>query len=113
MVLLSVKIVLDEQCSKLLLDQCQSEGELAIKQQIHTPISHANYFKDKIHFDQTEKFNMYGVVHVMAVDGHSRIICAFISIPRKNPIMIYHKLMRPLLLSHGLCMGASQSGSRD
>ncbi len=62
----------------------------------------ARYFGDKVHFDQNEKLVMYGVVHVMAIDGYSRKICGLISIPRKNPILIYDKLFRPLLSTVGL-----------
>ena len=62
----------------------------------------ARFFGDKVHFDQNEKLAMYGVTHVMAVDGFSRKIVGMISIPLKNPITIYHILMRPLLIFEGL-----------
>ena len=86
-------------------------GPMSIRRRISNQATnphpyHANYFGDKIHFDQNEKLNMYGVVHVIAVDGYSRKICGLISIPRKNPILIYDKLMRPLLLSHGSFYGS-------
>jgi len=32
----------------------------------------ANYFGEKLHFDQNEKLVTYGVTHVLAVDGYSR-----------------------------------------
>ena len=54
------------------------------------------------HKIQNEKLAMYGVTHVMAVDGFSRKIVGMISIPTKNPISIYNALTRPLLLSYGL-----------
>ena len=39
------------------------------------PIPHrAMYHGEKIHYDQNEKLVMYGVVHVVAIDGYSRNI---------------------------------------
>ena len=34
----------------------------------------ADYFDHKLHVDQNEKLEMYGVVHAVAIDGHSRYI---------------------------------------
>ena len=45
---------------------------------------------------------MFGVVHVLSVDGYSRKIVGFITIPRKNPITIYNTLFYPILQRHGL-----------
>ena len=55
-----------------------------------------------MHFDQNEKLAMYGVTHVMAVDGFSRKIVGMITIPVKNSVAIYHTLMQPLLHQYGL-----------
>jgi len=55
-----------------------------------------------VHFDQNEKLAMYGVTHVMAVDGFSRKIVGMITIPVKNSVAIYHTLMQPLLYQYGL-----------
>ena len=44
---------------------------------------------------------MYGVVHVLAIDGYSRKIVGFVTI-QKNPIMIYDLLFRPYLLEYGV-----------
>lgn len=57
----------------------------------------ARFFGDKVHFDQNAKLAMYGVTHVMAVDGFSRKIVGMITIPVKNSVAIYHTLMQPLL----------------
>ena len=62
----------------------------------------ATYFGEKLHLDQNEKCVMFGVTHVVAVDGFSRKIVGFITIPKKNPILIYDLLFRPLLQSQGL-----------
>ena len=51
-----------------------------------------------MHLDQNEKLAMYGVTHVIAVDGFSRKIVGMITIPVKNPIAIYNALMKPLWL---------------
>lgn len=62
----------------------------------------ANYYGEKLHMDQNEKLVMFGVVHVMAIDGYSRKIVGLITLPNKNATAIYNTLMRPLLLSDGL-----------
>ena len=63
---------------------------------------HASHFGDKLHFDQNEKLNMFGVTHVLAIDGYSRKVVGFITIPVKNPVAIYAYLFRPLLLKVGI-----------
>lgn len=82
-------------------------GPLSARRRISHRISNphpyvAHQFGEKIHLDQNEKLAMFGVVHVLAIDGYSRKICGLISIPRKNAITIYDKLFQPLLLSYGL-----------
>lgn len=62
----------------------------------------ASFYGQKLHMDQNEKLFMYGVVHVIAVDGFSCKIVRFSTMPRKNPITIYNTMMRPLLLSEGI-----------
>ena len=62
----------------------------------------ARYHGEKIHLDQNEKLVMFGVVHVIAVDGFSRKIVGFSTMPRKNPIAIYNTLFQPILTSDGI-----------
>ena len=62
----------------------------------------ATFYGEKLHVDQNEKLVMFGVVHVVAVDGFSRKIVGFSTMLRKNPITIYGTIMRPLLLSEGI-----------
>ena len=45
---------------------------------------------------------MFGVTHVLAVDGYSRKIVGIVTMPVKNAITIYHTLLRPLLVTEGL-----------
>ena len=59
----------------------------------------ARFFGDKLHIDQNEKIAMYGVTHVMAIDGFSRKIVGMITIPINNAITIYNALVYPLLRS--------------
>lgn len=59
------------------------------RRHLNPPMYNARFFGDKLHLDQNEKLSMYGVTHVMAVDGYSRKIVGMISIPVKNPITIY------------------------
>ena len=62
----------------------------------------ANSNGEKLPNDQNKKLNLFGVIHVLAVDGFSRKIVGFITIPRKNSIDVYHALYRPLLLKEGI-----------
>ena len=54
----------------------------------------ADYFGHKLHIDQNEKLVMYGVVHVVATDGHSRFIVAGTTMPIKNNVKIYKYIHR-------------------
>ena len=54
----------------------------------------ADYFGHKLHIDQNEKLVMYGVVHVVAIDGHSRFIVAGTTMPVKNNVKIYKYIHR-------------------
>ncbi len=62
----------------------------------------ATYYGEKIHLDQNEKLVMFGVVHVAAIDGFSRKLVGFSTMPRKNPITIYNTVFRPLLITEGI-----------
>ena len=57
----------------------------------------ADYFGHKIHADQNEKLVMFGVTHVLAIDGYSRRIVSFASMPIKNSIEIYKHVFRCVL----------------
>ena len=60
---------------------------------------HVSYYGEKLHLDQNEKIMMYGVTHVLAVDGYSGKVVGFITLPIKNAIDL---LLRPLLLKEGI-----------
>lgn len=67
------------------------------------PVSYrADHFGEKLHLDQNEKVAMFGVTHVLAVDGYSRKIVGFITVPKKNSAVVYDLLFKPLLLFYGL-----------
>lgn len=71
--------------------------------QRHNPTPYrASFCGEKLHCDQNEKLNMYGVTHVLAIDGYSRKIIRCITLPVKNPIAIYDLLFRPILVQEGL-----------
>ena len=62
---------------------------------IQNPIPYkADYFGHKLHIDQNEKLVMYGLTHVIAIDGHSRFIVAHALMPIKNNLVIYEKIFR-------------------
>ena len=50
----------------------------------------ADYFG--LHLDQNEKLVMYGVTHVVSIDGHSRFITAHSTMPIKNNEVIYEEI---------------------
>lgn len=52
----------------------------------------AHYFGEKLHIDQNEKLVMYGATHVCAIDGFSGKIVGFVTMARKNNILIYEYL---------------------
>lgn len=62
---------------------------------IQNPIPYrADYFGHKLHVDQNEKLVMYGLTHVIAIDGHSRFIVAHSLMPIKNNLTIYEEVYR-------------------
>ena len=62
----------------------------------------AEYYGHKVHVDQNEKLAMYGVTHVVAVDGYSGRIVGAAIMPEKNAIDIYKSVFRPITLENGL-----------
>lgn len=48
----------------------------------------------KLHLDQNEKLVMFGVTHVLAVDGYSSKIIANATMPVKNNLVIYEEVYR-------------------
>ena len=58
----------------------------------------ANYFGHKLHLDQNEKLQMYGVTHIAAIDGHSQFVVAGAVMSRKNNIKI-SRCLQVLLIS--------------
>ena len=59
----------------------------------------ADYFGHKIHMDQNKKLVMYGVTHVLVIDGHSHFVAAFSIIPIKNNAIIYDEVYRYVFCS--------------
>lgn len=48
----------------------------------------------KLHLDQNEKLAMFGVTHILAIDGLSKKIVSHITIPVKNNLRIYEEVYR-------------------
>lgn len=55
---------------------------------------YAEYYGHKMHIDQNEKLVRFGVTHVAASDGFSGKLLGIITMPVKNPILIYEDLFR-------------------
>ena len=47
-----------------------------------------------MHIDQNEKLVRFGVTHVAASDGYSGKLLGIITMPVKNPVLIYDDLFR-------------------
>ncbi|XP_055360765.1 uncharacterized protein LOC114847823 [Betta splendens] len=62
----------------------------------------ADYMGQKIHIDQNEKMVMYGVTHVVAIDGFSGKLVAHSTMPIKNNLTIYDEIYRKAVLEHGM-----------
>lgn len=60
---------------------------------------YAQYHGHKMHVDQNEKLIRYGVTHVAASDGFSGKLLGIITMPVKNPVIIYEELYRYVLFS--------------
>ena len=61
------------------------------------------YFGFKAHLDENEKNDQdYGCTHVLLIDGCSRLITGFTSIPIKNPVLFYEYVFRPAVLKYGV-----------
>ena len=68
--------------------------QLNVARQLNPHPYTANYFGHKLHVDQNEKLVMYGVTHAMAIDGYSRKIISFITMPIKNCVGILIHMAR-------------------
>ncbi|XP_034054739.1 uncharacterized protein LOC117534609 [Gymnodraco acuticeps] len=56
----------------------------------------------KLHIDQNEKLVMYGVTHVLAVDGFSSNIVSHSTMPVKNNLTIYQEVYQSAVLRYGM-----------
>ena len=64
--------------------------------QINPVPYYAEYYGHKLHIDQNEKLVTFGVTHVAAADadGYSGKLMGIVTMPIKNPILIYDLLYR-------------------
>lgn len=62
----------------------------------------AHYFGHKIRLDQNEELAMFGVTHIIAVDGYSRMIVGDVTVPIKNNLFIFSDVYRKAVQDHGL-----------
>ncbi|XP_062401715.1 uncharacterized protein LOC134092702 [Sardina pilchardus] len=60
------------------------------------------YMGHKLHMDQNEKLVMFGVTHVLAMDGYSGNIVAHSSMPVKNNLVIYEEVYRSAVMRYGM-----------
>nr|XP_046256591.1 uncharacterized protein LOC124065345 isoform X1 [Scatophagus argus] len=62
----------------------------------------AAYMGHKVHIDQNEKLVMFGVTHVLAMDGYSSKVVAHATMPVKNNLTIYEDVYRSAVLEYGM-----------
>ncbi|XP_063060694.1 uncharacterized protein LOC134453875 [Engraulis encrasicolus] len=62
----------------------------------------AAYMGHKIHLDQNEKLAMFGVTHVIAIDGYSSKVVAHATMPVKNNLVIYEDVYRSAVVDYGM-----------
>lgn len=62
----------------------------------------AEYVAHKLHMDQNEKLCMFGVTHVIAIDGFSKKSVGHSTMPIKNNLTIYEEVYKNAVLSHGM-----------
>ncbi|KAI7807115.1 uncharacterized protein LOC130558662 [Triplophysa rosa] len=62
----------------------------------------ADYMGHKAHMDQNEKLAMFGVTHVLAIDGFSKKVVAHSTMPIKNNLSIFEDVFRPAVLAYGM-----------
>ncbi|XP_067098565.1 uncharacterized protein [Osmerus mordax] len=63
---------------------------------------YAKYMGHKLHIDQNEKLVMFGVTHVLAIDGFSSMIVAHSTMPVKNNVIIYDQVFRSAVMKYGM-----------
>ena len=54
----------------------------------------ADYFGQRIHFGKNKTLAMFGVTHVVAIDGYSRMVLSHSTMPVKNNVTIYSEVFR-------------------
>ena len=92
----------DKRVGRALVEVCQQHHaqRKTNTSKLLNPIPYrAYYFGHKLHMDQNEKLVMYGVTHVLEIDGHSRFITAFSKMPIKNNAIIYDEVYRYIFYS--------------
>uniref|UniRef100_A0AAV2KIF5 Transposase n=1 Tax=Knipowitschia caucasica TaxID=637954 RepID=A0AAV2KIF5_KNICA len=62
----------------------------------------AEYMGHKLHMDQNEKLVMFGVTHVMAIDGYSKKVVGYSTMPIKNNLTIYEEVYRHAVQQYGI-----------
>ncbi len=70
----------------------------------------AIFFGEKLHFDHNEKLAMYGMTHVLAVDGNSRKIVGFVTASKESNYYLQHPV--PASFTTVWLVGSGAYGSR-
>ena len=86
---------------KKIASSLQRVAPHSYEQRTHNTIDRTNpvpyqalFFGHKLHIDQNEKLVMFGVTHLIAVDGFSGMVVAYVTVAIKNNRLAYEYLFR-------------------
>ncbi len=102
----SRNISVSERQLRALLPHISPQGHLgrtqASSERTNPTLYNARYFGHKLHVDQNEKLDHYGVTYVLARDGFFGKVVAGTVMPRKKNEIIFEQVFRPALVEYRL-----------
>ena len=84
-------------CPSTQAELCIQSGRL-----FNPKVYKEDYFGHKLHVDQNGKLVIYGVIHVVARDGYSRMITGYTTMIIKRNLAIFKKCFVKFILSVGV-----------
>jgi len=69
--------------------------QVNIHQHLNPAPYHALYYGEKLHMDQNEKLNRFGVTHILAIDGFGRKLLASLQFWERMPLVSITHLCNP------------------
>ena len=78
--------------------EVQTKRQNVTSRSLNPKVYNAKYFGDKLDYDQNEKMEMIGVVHVFARDGFSCNIVGHAIMARKINLVLYEETYRLMII---------------